>query len=156
MPETIRIREARPEDLPIILHHRKAMFKDMGFSNEADIEAMAASSEHWLIPALAEGRYRGWLAEVPGGEIVAGGGVLIAPWISHPRDLRPRKGEILNVYTEPAYRRRGLARRLMEIMIEWCREQGFAVIFLHASDDGRPLYESMGFRPTSEMKLSLK
>ncbi len=156
MPDTIGIREAGPDDLSIILHHRKAMFQDMGYTDEDELEAMSTSSAHWLIPALAEGRYRGWLAELPGGEIVAGGGLLIAPWLGHPRDPRPMKGEICNVYTEPSYRRRGLARRLMEVMIAWCRVQGFASVVLHASVDGRALYESMGFKPTNEMTLSLK
>ncbi len=57
------------------------MFQDMGYTDEDELEAMSTSSAHWLIPALAEGRYRGWLAELPGGEIVAGGGLLIAPWL---------------------------------------------------------------------------
>jgi GNAT superfamily N-acetyltransferase len=156
MSDEIKIREAGPDDLPVVLHHRRAMFKDMGLGNEAGLAAMSASSESLLAGALADGRYRGWLAELPGGEIVAGGGLWIAPWLSHPRDPQPRRGEILNVYTEPAFRRRGLARRLMGVMIGWCRDQGFPWIMLHASEDGRPLYESLGFQPTNEMRLLLK
>jgi GNAT superfamily N-acetyltransferase len=62
---------------------------------------------------------------------------------------------VLNVYTEPAYRRRGLAKVVLQTMIGWCREQGFRSVSLHASDAGRSLYESLGFRPTSEMQLVL-
>jgi hypothetical protein len=43
----------------------------------------------------------------------------------------------------------------MEIMISWCREQDFANVGLHASDEGRPLYEKLGFQPTNEMRLDL-
>ena len=156
MNDEIRLREAGPDDLPVILDHRKAMFKDMGLTNEAGLDAMAAGSEAFLVQALADGRYRGWLAELPEGDVVAGGGLLIAPWLTHPQDPEPRRGEILNIYTEPAYRRRGLARRLMQVMIDWCRDQGFPWITLHASEDGRALYESLGFRPTNEMRLLLK
>jgi GNAT superfamily N-acetyltransferase len=155
MPEAFSIRQAKPEDLPIILHHRVAMFRNMGYSDEAALAAMAASSERALAEALADGRYHGWLADLPGGETVAGGGLMIAPWLGHPRDPQPRKGEILNVYTEPAYRRCGLARRLMGVMIDWCKEQGYAWIALHASKEGRSLYESLGFQPTNEMRLLL-
>ena len=59
------------------------------------------------------------------------------------------------MYTEPAYRRQGVARLLVRTMIEWCRAEGFVAVALHASKDGRPLYESFGFRPTNEMRLRL-
>jgi GNAT superfamily N-acetyltransferase len=63
---------------------------------------------------------------------------------------------IVNVYTEPAHRRRGLARRLMVAMLDWLREQGYGTVSLHASDYGRPLYESLGFAATNEMRMQLK
>ena len=44
----------------------------------------------------------------------------------------------------------------MECIIAWCREQGFATLYLHASDAGRPLYEQLGFEPTNEMRLELR
>jgi hypothetical protein len=40
-------------------------------------------------------------------------------------------------------------------MVEWCRAQGFHSVRLAASDAGRPLYQSLGFNPTHEMKLEL-
>jgi len=59
------------------------------------------------------------------------------------------------MYTEPEYRRQGLARRLMEAMVAWCRAERMTSVYLHASDDGRALYESLGFTPTNEMRLVL-
>jgi GNAT superfamily N-acetyltransferase len=59
------------------------------------------------------------------------------------------------MYTEPEYRRRGLARKLMEIMIAWCKQEAFGSVLLHASDEGRPLYEALGFVATNEMRLKL-
>lgn len=44
----------------------------------------------------------------------------------------------------------------MLAMIEWCREQGFREVSLHASDEGRGRYEQLGFQPTNEMRLSLQ
>jgi GNAT superfamily N-acetyltransferase len=54
------------------------------------------------------------------------------------------------------YSFRGLAKSIMEAMISWCSEQGFAWVSLHASDAGRHLYETLGFTPTNEMRLMLK
>jgi GNAT superfamily N-acetyltransferase len=70
--------------------------------------------------------------------------------------LECRRVTILNVYTDPAYRRRGIARALMETMIDWCRRERFARVTLHASDDGRHLYESLGFEASNEMRLKLR
>jgi len=44
----------------------------------------------------------------------------------------------------------------METMISWCKQQGLARLTLHASEDGRRLYESLGFEPSNEMQLNLR
>jgi hypothetical protein len=44
---------------------------------------------------------------------------------------------------------------LVESVVNWCRTEGFHTVSLHASRDGRSLYESMGFRDTNEMRLIL-
>ena len=44
----------------------------------------------------------------------------------------------------------------MKTMIDWCRKESFAAVYLHASKNGRPLYEAMGFKPTTEMRLDLR
>ncbi|HEX4214787.1 MAG TPA: GNAT family N-acetyltransferase [Candidatus Dormibacteraeota bacterium] len=67
-----------------------------------------------------------------------------------------RFGQINNVYVRPAWRRRGIGRTLMEQALGWLREEGCVVARLHASDDGRALYEGMGFTSTSEMEFSLR
>ncbi|HMC62523.1 MAG TPA: GNAT family N-acetyltransferase, partial [Candidatus Solibacter sp.] len=112
-------------------------------------------SEAFLRRALVDGTYRGWLAVAAGGRVVAGGGVAIVPWPGSPADPAPRRGWIQNVYTEPGFRHRGIARRIMEAIVNWCRAEGFRAVSLHASPFGRPLYESMGFQPTNEMRLNL-
>jgi GNAT superfamily N-acetyltransferase len=56
---------------------------------------------------------------------------------------------------EREHRRKGVARELMKVMIAWCRENGFTSVGLHASEEGRPLYEQLSFQPTNEMRLNL-
>ena len=100
-------------------------------------------------------RSGGWLP-IEGEKLWAGGAVLISPWPSHPYDLECRRATILNVYVYPQFRRQGIAHCLMQSIIGWCQQQGFAAVYLHASGDGRPLYENLGFEPTTEMRLKLK
>jgi GNAT superfamily N-acetyltransferase len=154
MCEPITIRSATAEDLEHIVRHRVSMFRDMGHTDDALLERLTAAARAYFGPAVQDGTYRAWLAEDQG-QIVAGAGVVILPWPGSPLDDQPRRAWILNVYTEPAWRRRGLARRLVETVLAWCHAGQFAMVSLHASDEGRALYESLGFKPTNEMRLEL-
>jgi len=156
MLQEIVIREAQPEDIAEIVLHRRRMYEDMGERDATALDAMQVSTAAFLETAIPAGLFRGWLAETRAGRVVAGGGIMIVPWLSRPSDPEPRRAWILNVYTSPEYRRLGIARRLMQTMIAWCRRAGFQSVALHASADGRPLYESLGFKPTEEMKLLLE
>jgi len=151
----ITIREATLTDIPEILRQRRGMYMDMNYKDAGDLEAMSNATATYLANAMADGSFRAWLA-CDKGRAVAGGAVVNSPWPAHPYDLECRRANILNVYTGPAYRRRGIARALMETMIDWCRREGFARVTLHASDDGRHLYESLGFEASNEMRLNLR
>ena len=141
-PDT-RIRIATAEDSPIILHHRRRMFEDMKEGTATDLDRMVEATAPWLDRALADGK------------VVAGGGVLVSPWPAGPKDPLAQRALIINVYTEPEFRKRGLARQLMLLIIRWLKEQGFRSVVLHASPEGRHLYEKLGFVPTNEMRLRL-
>jgi len=148
------IREATVRDLETILHHRRRMCEDMGHREAAVLDRMVADCRGPLRRWLEEGVYRGFLVERDGA-VVAGGGIIVSAWLPSAADPQARRATILNVYTEPEHRRQGLARALMEAMLGWCRDQGFRAVTLDASEDGRALYESMGFRPTPQMRLDL-
>jgi GNAT superfamily N-acetyltransferase len=148
------IRPATTADIPVIVRHRSAMFSDMGLA--CDFRAMEREFTAWLERAMPEGIYHGALVVAGSAEVVAGGGLSVLPWPPGPRDLSPRIAYVYNVYTEPAFRRRGLARLVMESLHRWCRARGIWTVALHASEHGRRLYETMGYRATNEMRLSLE
>ena len=152
----LHIRRATIADIATIMHHRRSMFFEMGHQDEAALAAMLKTSEPFFAKRLADGSYAGWLVEGPEKEVVAGGGLIIFEYHSSPADPVPRRPIIVNMYTEPAYRRKGIARELMKRMIDWCGQEGFGTVLLHASEDGRSLYESLGFEPTNEMRLMLR
>jgi GNAT superfamily N-acetyltransferase len=60
---------------------------------------------------------------------------------------------VLNVHTEPPWRRRGLARRLMLEVLSWARTEALDSLVLHAAPEGRSLYEALGFVATNEMRF---
>jgi GNAT superfamily N-acetyltransferase len=154
-PENILIRPASLADIPEILRHRRRMYEDIHRTDSLALDTVVSLSSAYFKIAMAEGSFRAWLAAA-GDRVVAGGAVLVSPWPAHPNDLACRRATILNVYTDPEYRRRGIARTLMQTIIAWCQREGFARVTLHASDDGRHLYESLGFEPSNEMRLNLR
>jgi len=126
------------------------MFTDMGI--DVDVPRLDREFRAWLATMLPAGTYHAWLVEDDAGTAVGGGGVSVLPWPPGPRYMGNRIGVVYNVYTEPAHRRRGLARLVMEQIHGWCREAGVGSLALNASQDGRALYESMGYQlPSSPM-----
>lgn len=155
MAGDITFRMARVDDAPIIGHHRRAMFTDMGYADIASLDAMDAAFAPYVRRALADGSYRGWLAVTSERHVVAGGGLIVHEWPATPRNADTQHAYILNMYTEPEYRRRGIARCILNAILDCCRAEGLHSVSLHASEFGRPLYVSMGFEPTNEMRLKL-
>jgi GNAT superfamily N-acetyltransferase len=151
----IIIREGSIADIPEIARQRRRMCEDMNYTDAVALATMVTVTADYLNKAIPEGSFRSWLA-CDNARVVAGGAVVISSWPAHAYDLECRRATILNVYTEPEYRRRGIARLIMETMIAWCKQEGFARVSLHASERGRHLYESLGFEDSNEMRLNLR
>jgi len=155
LPQGFTIRRASTADLGTLVAHRQAMFEDMGYNDGAALTSMSAKFRVWLLQHMNSGDYHAWLASAPDGSIAAGAGLWLMDWPPHMIGRSGQRGNILNVYTQQNFRRRGLARELMEAVLQWCGESHIDTIILHASPAGRTLYESMGFAPTNEMRLRL-
>jgi GNAT superfamily N-acetyltransferase len=155
------VRPASTADIPFLARHRAAMFRDMGqlpLDQEDTIQRATASC---LRDALPRGEYLAWVAEddaVPPA-IIGGAGAQLRPILPRPRpgsgdlELGP-EAIVLNVYVDAPWRRRGVAEALMRVLLDALMARGIRRVVLHASDDGRRLYERLGFMPTNEMRLS--
>jgi GNAT superfamily N-acetyltransferase len=155
MSTEILLRRATLDDIPELLLHRRGMYEAMGYTDGKALAGMMKTSEPYLREAMGNDTLHAWVAEADA-RVIGGGLIIVSPWLSHPYDQECRRATVLNMYVDPEFRRRGIARLLMKTMIEWCREQGFQAVALHASDQGKPLYESLGFEPTTEMRLKLR
>jgi GNAT superfamily N-acetyltransferase len=151
----LTIRPGTADDAETIAAHRRSMFSEMGYRDEAALDAMTTAFLPWLRQRMNDKEYLAWLAVGPDGSIVAGLGLWLMDWPPHMISPGARRGNILNVYTERPFRRQGIARRLMDIALDWCRANGIQAVILHASEDGQKLYEQLGFRSTNEMRILL-
>ena len=153
MSDAYEIREARLSDLPALVRHRELLFEEMAVGDVAGRARMAESCRAYLASALQDGSFRAWLATLPDGTVVGGAALILSPWPGNPLNPLCRRADVLNVYVDPGHRRRGLGLRLMEAVLGFCRAHGLGRVSLHASQQGRPLYERLGFKPTNEMRL---
>jgi len=154
------VRPATVADLPSLAHHRAAMFRDMGKLAQAQEQSLQRATASYLRDALPRGEYVAWVAEdhAAPAAVIGGAGVQIRPILPRPvpgserLELGP-EAIVLNVYVEPEWRRRGVAETLMRVLLDAVAERGIRRVVLHASDDGRRLYERLGFVQTNEMRL---
>jgi GNAT superfamily N-acetyltransferase len=155
LPEGFSLRQASTADLDTLVLHRRAMFHDMGYADAAALDSMSAKFRRWLLERMDSGDYLAWLVSASDGSVAAGAGLWLMDWPPHMIGTGTRRGNILNVYTAEPYRRLGLARELMTVVLAWCRDNGIDTVILHASPSGRHLYECLGFQATNEMRISL-
>lgn len=159
MAEGIVVRLATEADAPVVARHRVSMFRDMGTLPAEQGPSLLKAAEPYFRRAIPAGLYVGWLGTPAGrpGEVVGGAGIQIREMIPRLRgdgaaiDSGPQ-GLIVNVYTEPAWRRRGIGELLMREVLAFTHARGIHNVVLHASAEGRALYERLGFRQTNEMR----
>ena len=152
------IREATIDDIPSLARHRPAMFRDMGKLAPHHELPLEEATAVWLREAMPAGEYLAWVAEDEAGTVVAGAGVYlrrILPRADEPEALEfGPEALIVNVYDEREWRRRGVARALMIAILAALDARGIRRVLLHASVEGRRLYEGLGFTATNEMRLT--
>lgn len=153
------VRHATADDASILARHRAEMFREMGILPPTLYHTLVEASRTFFERAIPAGRYLGWVCECgqPPGTIVGGAGVQLRELAPRPdsRGQRLASGPecyVLNVFTELQWRRRGVAGRLMRELMKWAEMQGIERLTLHASSEGRALYEKLGFVATNEMR----
>ncbi len=163
MSERFEVRSVTPADALVVARQRAEMFTDMGELPRDLYDPLVAASARRLEEAIRTQEYAGWLAalRVAPQEIIAGAGVQLRRVLPRPmrgpggvRLAEGRQGIVLNVFTERAWRRQGVAELLMRHVVSWAAEAGLESLVLHGSPEGRRLYERMGFVPTNEMRYT--
>src|SRR5437868_7217621 len=113
MAEMFTVRQADTRDIPHLARHRAAMFRDMGLLADPADDGLERATASYLREALPRGEYLAWVAEQngPATGVIGGAGVQLRPILPRPRpgtadlELGP-EAIVLNVYVEPAWRRR--------------------------------------------------
>lgn len=118
-------------------------------SPDTDMSEVERQSYEYYRQALSDGTHIAYLV-FDGSRFVGAGGVSfyrVMPTYHNPSGC---KAYIMNMYTDPEYRRRGIARGTLDRLISDARERGITSISLEATEMGRPLYEKYGFVKTED------
>ena len=143
----VEIRIATNDDIELLMSSRLEMLKvvnnlpaDYEYSEEIVRESRDyfLNGDHITVLAIDDGRVFGCASM---------SFMWIMPTFSHPTGKR---AHLMNVYTRSEYRRQGIARKMVEMLIDETWKRGATEISLDATTMGRPLYESLGFTNSTE------
>ena len=150
----IEYRRATADQIDLLVETRVEVLRAANrLDDSADLSEVAAQSRDYYLRALRDGTHTGLLA-FDGEDFVGAGGVSYFRVMPTCHNVTGWKAYIMNMYVRPEYRRRGIAARMLDLLVADARGRGIGLISLEATDAGRPLYEKYGFIPmTHEMEL---
>ena len=137
---------ATQQDIDILVTTRiKVLRAANKLADQVDMSEVAAQSRDYYEKALKDGSHTAILV-YDKDQIIGAGGISyfrVMPTYHNPTG---RKAYIMNMYTAPAYRRKGIALHTLDLLMQEVSKRGIAAISLEATEMGRPLYERYGFQ----------
>lgn len=150
----LRYKKASLDDLELLTKTRIQVLRAANRLNDsANMSEVEAESRAYYKRALADGTHTAYLV-FDGETFVGAGGIsyyTVMPTFHNPTG---KKAYVMNMYTAPAYRRKGIAAKTLDLLVQDAKGRGIRSISLEATEAGRPLYEAYGFvRMADEMEL---
>jgi GNAT superfamily N-acetyltransferase len=146
--ESFTTRRGTIDDLETLVELRGAMVREIAGEMEIGAEEALANTRDYFASAVPNGDYVCLLAEAEG-RVVGVGGMVIYRKPSQPLSPVGVEGYILNMLTVAEWRGKGIGSAIVERLLDCAREAGAGLVWLRATDQGRPVYEKFGFTQNS-------
>ena len=153
---SFKLSYAGQEDVNLLAEHRKKMWLDIHPEYEKDVRATEKRTKRWIGRQLSKGSLIGLVVSTADGEAVGSGCIWLREEQPRPTSMRLVVPYLMSMYTEKRFRRQGVATLIVKGALDWCREKNYDRVILHASKEGRTVYEDLGFELSNEMKFMLK
>ena len=137
----IQYRELTSEDLDTFIQMRINQLREEGAKEDINLEPFLRD---YYERHMADGTFVSWLA-VDGDKIIGTSGMSFVekpPYFGCPSG---RIGLLSSMFTDPQYRRRGIAKELLARVVDEARAYGCGTVQITASDMGVLLYTDFGF-----------
>ena len=147
-------KKATIEDIDILTETRIEVLKAANkLSDDADMSEVKEQSYNYYKKALRDGTHIAYLV-FDKSRFAGAGGVSFFQVMPTYHNPSGKKAYIMNMYTSPEYRRKGIAYKTLDMLINAAKCKGITSISLEATAMGRPLYEKYGFvKMNDEMEL---
>ncbi len=146
----LNYRKATINDIDLLTKTRIEVLRAAnGLSDDTDMTEVERRSYEYYRTALHDGTHTAYMV-FDGNRFAGAGGISyyqVMPTFHNPSG---NKAYIMNMYTRPEYRRQGIARRMLDILINDAKTRNISFITLEATQMGRPLYEKAGFVPLKD------
>lgn len=149
-------KRATIEDIDMLTKTRiRVLSAANSLSDDIDMNEVEKQSYDYYGRALCDDTHIAYLV-FDEKRFVGSGGVSFFQVMPTYHNVSGKKAYIMNIYTEPAYRRRGIAYKILDLLVSDVRSKEITSISLEATEAGRPLYEKYGFvKMDDEMELPM-
>ena len=152
--ESLLYRRAGSHDRELLTRLRLEVLRAAnGLEEDVDLSRTELESRRYYETCFPEDSHAAWLV-FDGEEVVGTGAVSFYQVMPTYHNPSGKKAYIMNMYTRPDYRRRGIAHRVLELLTAEAEMRQIDAVTLEATAAGRPLYEAFGFTAMrDEMEL---
>ena len=137
----ITYRKLTETDLPTFIQMRITQLREEGAKEDFDL---VPALKDYYKRHLTDGTFVSWLA-LDGDKIIGTSGMSFVekpPYFGCPSG---KLGLLSSMFTNPDYRRKGIAKELLHRVVEEARAYGCGAVQITASDMGVKLYTAYGF-----------
>jgi GNAT superfamily N-acetyltransferase len=148
------LRQAKLQDLEALIQLRLELLREAGdIKGDSDTANLAEATRKYLGEKMPSGEFLAWVAEVDC-QIVATSGLVFFQRPPYNGNLSGLEAYVMNVYTIPMWRGQGIATALLKEIISFVKATEVTRLWLHATEDGKRIYNKLGFVSTSkEMEI---
>src|SRR5437879_11536253 len=128
----LRIRRARLIDLEHLVSQRRAMGAEIGITDRRELDRADREYRSWGRNGLRNGTLLGWIVEDEKKQVAGSGCLWLQPIQPRPGIRTSFQPYLLSMYTEPSFRGKGVARKIVDEAKRWSKEKRFPQLVVDA------------------------